>query len=352
MNFRYLSILMISLMIILSGCSSSSDVAEVKKKEDKLKLSSVLMGDSKDNGDISLYTICNKKTTFNITISRLMQLKYDKNYGVTGQLNFIEKGNNLIENQLIVSKNDKDKVIEGLYSIIDFGISPKGKYVAYRGFKEDRLESIDNLKILDLTEDKSIKINSKVIISGSLYGFKDEDTLFYYGVSEETNKSALYEYNIKTNKEQILYDINLGYITYVKALDGNKLIILEDKINSSELSLFYPDTKTKEVISSNITSVYSSININGEVYFIASDKSESKALYRYVDKKLKRLTYDFPKHIYDKSNLGVDEEGNLYFIGYDEDENKRNIFSVGKDGSINLISNEEGKYILYENISY
>lgn len=339
-------------MIILSGCSSSSDIAEVKKKEDKLKLSSVLIGDLKDNGDISLYTISNKKATFNITISRLMQLKYDKNYGVIGQLNFIEKGNNLIENQLIITKNDKDKVIEGLYSIVDFGISPKGRYLAYRGFKEDKIESIDNLKILDLTEDKSIKINSKVIISGSLYGFKDENTLFYYGVSEETNKSALYEYNIKTNKEQILYDINLGYITYVKALDDNKLIILEDKINSSELSLFCPDTKAKEVISSNITSVYSSINKQGDLYFIANDKSESKALYRYADKKLKRLTYDFPKHIYDKSGLGVDDNENLYFIGYDEDENKRNIFSVGQDGSINLISNEEGKYILYENISY
>lgn len=98
----------------------------------------------------------------------------------------------------IVSNTHKSEIKDSNYTGIK--LSKGGKYLSY--FIDDNGLK---LKIFDTNENNQIEIKSNVSISGTLYDWYDDDTLVYYGVSDD-GVNGLFTYNIKEKKKN--YFIN------------------------------------------------------------------------------------------------------------------------------------------------
>lgn len=340
-------------VIILNGCSNNQNKQpENNSNKNSIKIDDAIFVEEKGEGLYELFSLSKGKVHSLEKIENLVDFKYDTFSQVKLQLIFLGKGDNLIKNKLVVDTPNGKNSIEDLYSIIDFKLSPHGKYIAYRGYKKDDMESIDDLKFYDLERGSSISITSKVVISGNIYEFKDENTLIYYGVNPNDRIQGIYEYNIKDKKERVVYEVKNEYLTYLSYIKKDLCLVTQDDFNESKLSLIDLNTKANTTISSGIEKIFDSHVIEDRVYFIGKFKNEELGVYKYKDGVLKRLTYGFPNVVYEKSYLSSDKDGNLYFIGYEDHEDIRDIYSIKEDDSVNLISNRSAKYLIYKNTSY
>ena len=71
------------------------------------------------------------------------------------------------------------------------------------------------------------------------------------------------------------------------------------------------------------------------------------SIYKYSDNKFKRLIFDFPKLVNLDKGLSKDENGNLLFMGHDEDYNLNNIYMI-EDENISLINSKSSNYYFIE----
>ena len=120
--------------------------------------------------------------------------------------------------------------------------------------------------------------------------------------------------------------------------------------------LYYYDSTSKKTkdVEGNIDEIYKSISNfkSGDIFFFAREDEGNTAVYRFSSQnfKLERITYDFPKQIDVASGIGMDEQGNIYFSGMqnEDEKDKKDVFMYdNKEHSINLISTHEGKYSVY-----
>ncbi|CAI3243366.1 Conserved hypothetical protein [Clostridium neonatale] len=261
-------------------------------------------------------------------------LAYDKS---SNSYICIEHGKHFIvynHNKYII----KDEKYEGLK------LSPHGKYISY--FVDD-----NGLKLKVFKNDEKnseIDINSDVSISGTLYDWYDDNTIVYYGVkSDKTN--GLFTYNLITNKEELIYALEEGYLAYLKGTGDNLLFLQINLENDKELVAIDKKNKNCNILSNEIEELNDVISLNGNFYFTGKMKDDSKSLYKIEENDIKRLVFDFPAVINAEKGLKADSEGNILFVGkndiYSEYEK---IYSYNKDKSVSVVSDEAIDYVFID----
>ena len=149
------------------------------------------------------------------------------------------------------------------------------------------------LKIFDTNGNKEIEMKSNVSISGTLYDWYDVNTLVYYGVSND-GVNGLFTYNIKENKEELLYKIKEGYLAFIKGTIDNVVFLQLTLENNKELIMIDKKTKDVKLLTDNIEEL-SDIIINKEkIYFTGKISDNVSSVYELKNNKAKRLVFDFP----------------------------------------------------------
>ncbi len=232
--------------------------------------------------------------------------------------------------------NGREKEITDVnYNFIK--ISPDGNYVSYmiydNGYK---------LKVLSLKDNKEININSKVAISGELYDFINKDNIVYYGVSSD-GVNGIFTFNLKTNKEELLYKLDSGYAEFLKGENNEVIILQQTADNKRILKRISKENKSVENISNKFEDVKDIIKVSDMYYVLGTAINDSPSVYKINKGKVQRLVYSFPSSIDLKKGLSIDSNGNILFIGSNSNENNQEVFSY-KNESISIVSNIEGKY--------
>lgn len=326
---KCLSILaFIVLPLFILGCSHEKEKKPNVTEEIKLNAGAVLKS---EEGKYKLYNYENGK--YEQTKVSNVILAYDKNsssYIVT------EAGKHYV-----VTNGDKFEIKDLDYS--ELKLSKDAGYISY--FIEDNGLK---LKVFDTNGNKEIEMKSNVSISGTLYDWYDVNTLVYYGVSND-GVNGLFTYNIKENKEELLYKIEEGYLAYIKGTLDNVVFLQLTLENNKELVMINKKTKDVKLLTDNIEEL-SDIIINKEkIYFTGKVSNNISSLYELKNNKAKRLVYDFPAVVKTEKGLKVDENGNVLFIGCNSGNNKEEqIYTYTQDGSISAVSKDSVDYMFLD----
>ena len=315
--------------LLILGCKeeniSSNNAAEVIQLEKGAVLKS-------EEGKYNIYNY--KDYKYNKEDTESTVLSYDKS---SNSYICIEDGNHFIvynNNKYII----KDERYEGLK------LSPHGKYISY--FVDD-----NGLKLKVFKNDEKnseIKINSDVSISGTLYDWYDDNTIVYYGVkNDKTN--GLFTYNLITNKEELIYIVEEGYLAYLKGTVDNLLFLQINFENDKELVVIDKKTNNYNILSNEIEELNDVISGDEKFYFTGKMKDDSKSLYEIEDNNIKRLVFDFPAVIDAEKGLKVDSYGNILFIGKNDISSQyEKIYSYNKDKSVSAVSDEAVDYVFID----
>ena len=328
---KCLSILaFIVLPLLMLGCSSEKPKVEKSNVAEEIKLNAGAVLKSEE-GIYKLYNYENgkyEKSKINNVI-----LAYDKSSS-----NYISIEDN---KPYVVNGGRKIEIKDTGYS--DMKLSKDGKYISY--FIEDNGLK---LKIFDANVNKEIEIKSNVSISGTLYDWYDVNTLVYYGVSND-GMNGLFTYNIKENKEELLYKITEGYLAFIKGTIDNVVFLQLTLENKKELIMIDKKTKDVKLLTDNIEEL-SDIIINKEtIYFTGKISDNVSSLYEFKNNKPKRLVYDFPAVVKIKKGLKTDENGNILFVGSNKgNSNEEQIYTYTQDGSISSVSKDSVDYVFLD----
>lgn len=320
----------IVLPLLVLGCSEEEKVnpdnlAEVIKLEKGAVLKS-------EDGEYNLYNYRDynyNKMNINSTI-----LAYDKS---SSSYICEEDGEHYI-----VYDNKKYKIKDKRYEGLK--LSPHGKYISY--FVDD-----DGLKLKIFKNDSKnseIKINSEVLISGTLYDWYDDNTIVYYGVkNDKTN--GLFIYDIIKDKEELIYTVEEGYLVYLKRSMDSLIFLQMNFKNDKELVVIDKKSNQTNILSRYIEELNDVIEIDKKFYFTGKIKDDSKSLYKIEDNNIERLVFDFPAAIDAEKGLKADDEENILFVGKNGIYGKyENIYSYNKDGSVSVVSDEGIDYIFID----
>ncbi|MBE6054153.1 MAG: hypothetical protein E7212_09615 [Clostridium sartagoforme] len=313
--------ILVSFILLLTnliyGCKNQTD--EIKKIEI-------------NNGAIAI------EDNKNYTIYNLDNGKYEKvetDYIITEydseSKNYIFNNNGEFKIQYL----GEERNIDDLNKIISPKLSPGGNYLSY--FVKDIYL---NLKIKDLKVDKFVNIDSKVAISGQLIDWYNEDTLVYYGIDNEKN-NGIFLYNISNNEEKLIYQLDAGYIQFLKVLD-NGIVFLQEKEGKQKILKFIDENGELVQNIQDIDDISDVEYSKDGIFMIGKLKNNNYSLYEYNEGKIKRLVYDFPKIINLEKGLSKDSDGNILFIGGDE-PNKEKVY-IYEDGFVSELSNNQGNY--------
>jgi hypothetical protein len=308
----------IVLALFMSGCSAEKVVEPNVTEDIKLNSGAVLKS---EDGSYKLYNYTDGK--YEKIQNSDSILAYDKN---SSSYISVEQGR-----AYGVSNGNRVQIKDLGYS--ELKLSRDGLYISY--FIEDNGYK---LKILDIAKNKEIKIKSNVSISGTLYDWYDANTLVYYGVSND-GVNGLFTYNIKENKEELLYKIEEGYLAYIKGTLDNVVFLQLTLENNKKLVMIDKKTKDVKLLTDNIEEL-SDIIINKEkIYFTGKISNDVSSMYELNNNKIKRLVFDFPTLVRTEKGLRVDENGNILFIGSSgNNSNQQQIYTYTEDGSISSVS--------------
>ena len=326
---RHLSILVfIVLPLFILGCSSEKEKVPNVAEDIKLNSGAVLKS---EEGIYKLYNYENGQ--YRQTKSENIVLAYDKD-----------------SSSYIASEDGKPYVVRNGYkteikdlSYSDLKLSKDAQYISYF-IEEDGLK----LKVLDINENKEVEIKSNVSISGNLYDWYDANTLVYYGVSND-GINGLFTYNLKENKEELLYKIEKGYLAFIKGNLENVVFLQLTLENNKELMVI--DKKTKDVkhLTDSIEEISDIIISKDKIYFTGKTSNNVNSLYELKDNKAKRLVFDFPAVVKTEKGLKIDEDGNILFVGCNSgNKNEEKIYTYTQDGSISAVSNESIDYVFLD----
>lgn len=332
-------------ILFFQGCGKKSSIAE-ENKVNSLILPEYVIAEVVDNAT-KLYNINNGIGGGIGQVENLLDLQYNSKSQTTVKVIYIENGENLIKNKIVIEHNGEQEELNTFYSALDSKISPSGDKIAYRYYKQDSMDSIEDMTVYNIKDKKVIKLNTDTIISGNLYEFINDNEILYYGVNLNTNDRGIFKYSLDTNIEELIYKLSDGNITSLKYAGDNEVLAV--KSDNTGSGLYSIDLKNSEMkkIQSDIEEIYSFNNVGENSYILAKEKGKNSAIYKWSGN-LKRLTYSFPKNIDSKSPIINDDNENLYFVGYDDDKSKSDIYMIKKDGSVNLVSNRSGAYKIFK----
>ncbi|WP_143314375.1 hypothetical protein [Clostridium sp. HBUAS56017] len=213
---------------------------------------------------------------------------------------------------------------------IDLKLSPNGKYLSY--FRKE--ENILKLNIISLKDGSLIEIKSNVAISDTYLDWVDEDTIIYYGISED-RVNGVFKYNVSDEKEDLFYKLDGGIVQFVKNIQTGVICIEETIDNVKVVKFLDKDGTEKGILPPDITYISDIITDGTDYYFLGKVKGNNNSLYRIHNNIIKRMVFDFPAKIdYDKG-LSMDSKGNILFIGSSSKNSKNEeIYKVTKEGSI------------------
>lgn len=324
------SLAFIVLPLLMLGCSSEKTKTNTPNVAEEIKLNSGAVLKSEE-GIYKVYNYENgkyEKSKINNVI-----LAYDKSSS-----NYISVEDN---KPYVVNGGKKIEIKDTGYS--DLKLSKDGKYISY--FIEDNGLK---LKIFDSNENKEIEMKSDVSISGTLYDWYDVNTLVYYGVSND-GVNGLFTYNIKENKEELLYKIKEGYLAFIKGTIDNVVFLQLTLENKKELIMIDKKTKDVKLLTDNIEELSDIIIDKEKIYFTGKIFGNTDSLYELINNKAKRLVYDFPAEVKIKKGLKLDENGNILFVGSNNANSKEEqVYTYAQDGSISAVSKESVDFVFLD----
>ncbi|WP_291653713.1 hypothetical protein [Clostridium sp.] len=307
--------------IFLYGCKSK---IEEENKVDILNGAVAI----ENSGEYQIYNLINDKYE-----------KVDTEYIITA---YDLKSGNFIYNEngeYKINYLGKEKTIEEEKMVISPKLAKDGRYLAY--FLND---GYLDLKIKDLSKNKNISIDTKVVISGELIDWLNENTLVYYGISEDKT-NGIFTYNINSNEEKLLYKLDLGYVEFLKVLDNGIVFVQEKEGKQKILKVIDEAGEVNEVIE-DVLDVSDVESTPEGIFILGKLENNNYSLYKYHDKKAKRLVYDFPKLINLEKGLSKDKDGNIIFVG-GEDVKVEKIYRC-TDDTISIIDGASGTYNFIE----
>lgn len=314
--------------LFILGCSGEKEKAPNVTEDIKLNSGAVLKS---EEGTYKLYNYINGK--YEEMKSNNIILTYDKN---SASYIGVEDGKHYV-----VRNGSKFEIKDLGYSEIK--LSKDAEYMSY--FVENNGLK---LKIFDTNENKEIEMNSNVSISGTLYDWYDVNTLVYYGVSND-GINGLFTYNIKENKEELLYKIKEGYLAFLKGTIDNVVFLQLTLENNKELMMIDKKTKDVKVLTDNIEELSDIIINQDKIYFTGKVSDNVNSLYELKENKVKRLVFDFPAIVKTEKGLTIDDNGNVLFIGRNSGNSKEEqVYTYTLDGSISAVSKNSADYVFLE----
>lgn len=317
-------LIILSLSLTFISCNSKSNIenSNLNLQPINLEKGSVLL---ESNGKYKVFDLQEDKY-HGISNDRVI-INFNKE---SGTYVFVKDGKHYI-----YYKGKEIPIKDSNYNFIK--ISYDGRYVSYMSYDNGY-----NLKVISLEDDKEINIKSKVAISGNLYDFIKNDKLVYYGISED-KINGVFTYDLKENKEELLYNLKSGgYVDFLKG-DLNSVFVFQQRANNEKI-LLEINAENKNI--NNISNSFKSINDlekqDNSYYILGEAFDDTKSLYKLKDKNVKKLVFSFPSSINMKKGIQISNSG-ILFIGSNSSEGKEEIFSY-KDNSVSLISNKEGNY--------
>ncbi|MHC1720998.1 MAG: hypothetical protein AB9844_10125 [Clostridiaceae bacterium] len=277
--------------------------------------------------------------------------------GTIAQLVYLNRGENMDNNHIVIYRNNKKMVLDYFFSASDLLMNPSGTRLAYRAYINDSYGSAQGLQIFDIENKEVDRFRKQVMISGNVYAWQDDDNIIYYGVTNEDDSyGQLYRYNAAEKKEVIYFDGLEGYCMYLIPA-GEGLVYLESY--GEKAALYYLDkNKKKTLITSEIYELYDADynTVTEELVLAGKKEGESiAAVYRIPMDTfiLKRVNYDFPKVVDSKTTLTTDSRGVLYFTGKtgDKEGSELDVFMYDyRNGSLSILSYRSGDYRIYGNV--
>ncbi|MEG1481632.1 hypothetical protein [Clostridium sp.] len=262
-----------------------------------------------------------------IETNRAAVLEFNKE---SGNYVFIRDGKHYVK-----SGNKEEEIKDNNYSSMK--LSNKGSYLSYMIYEDGY-----SLKVIALKDNKEVKINSKIAISGDLYGWIDDETLVYYGISDD-GVNGIFTYNLNDGKEDLLYKLDGGYAEYLKGYNGNVIILQQTADEKTSLKVINKEDKKATEISDKFKDVKDVVKLNDDYYVIGTAIGDSPSVYKIKNKSYERLVYSFPSKINMDKGLSIGDNGDLLFIGTNGTSKEENVFSF-KDGTVSLVSTNPGEY--------
>lgn len=307
--------------IFLYGCKNKI------KEENKVDILNGAVA-IENSGEYQIYNLTNEKYE-----------KVDTEYIITA---YDLKSGSFIYNEngeYKINYLGKEEIIEEGKKVISPKLAKEGGYLAYF-LRDGYLE----LKIKDLSNNKPISINSKVAISGELIDWLNENTLVYYGIGEDKT-NGIFTYNIDKNEEKLLYKLDLGYVEFLKVLDNGIVFVQEKEGRQKILKVIDEFGEVNEVIE-DVLDVSDVESTSEGIFILGKLENNNYSLYKYDEGKAKRLVYDFPKLINLEKGLSKDKDGNIIFIG-GEDNKQEKVYRCDDD-TISIIDGATGTYNFIE----
>ncbi|MDR3595819.1 hypothetical protein [Clostridium sp.] len=332
-KIKYLGVLaLVVIPLFMLGCSSPQEKKTTNVAEDiKLNSGAILKF---EDGNYKLYNYQNQKYSpvkNNYSIS-----SYDKS---SSTYVYTDGGKNYI-----VRDNKEYEIKDSNYSSLK--LSKGGEYISY--FIDDNGLK---LKVFNTNGNKPMEIKSNVSISGVLYDWYDSNTLIYYGVSND-GVNGLFTYNIKEDKEELLYNIKEGFLAFLKGTDDNVVFLQISLENKKQLIMIDKKSKDIKLLTDKVLELTDIVMNNGNLYFTGKASNNINSLYELINNTPKRLVYDFPTVVKIDKGLRVDENGNIIFIGSDGgDTAEEQIYTYTQDGSISAIAKNSTDYVFLEYIN-
>lgn len=344
-NRYILLVTLIFLMIVTSSCNKGKEHDDVRQVVlPKYSEVSILRSEENNIGvfeekELSLQNVDKLKN--------ISDIKYNNKNKVYVFKEIISKGENFNKSIIKILSSNGEKVLQEFYTAEDIKLSPNAKYLAYRSFKGDSLDSAEGLKIYDINEGKSILLKSGTLVSGNLYVWLNEDEILYYGASEGKGAN-IFKYNIKNEEETVYTPALNGYCKFFICFEDNVLMLL-DNGESNNLVIYSKSNNSLKELGINFETIYDGVYNakQKEIFIIASDNQDEINLYKLSlnDLSLNKVNYDFPKFVDPNGGLALDHRGFIYYLGYSEETKLKNdVFLYNRDENSNTLISDEPSY--------
>ena len=225
----------------------------------------------------------------------------------------------------------------------DVKISPMGDYIIFKSKNY-------NYEIFDVKNNKRDQLKEDILPSGNMIKFLEDGRLVTYGTREEDKKNAIFIYNPEEREYHLIREIN-GVVKYMDVLRDYEILVLKtNSKGTKKLIKVNIESKKIEELTDEIKIIDKGRYLDNKYYFLGRKKNSEESIYSYDlgNKRLNRLTFNFPKNINIKAGIEIINR-EIYFEGYDEDLAKGNIYKVNpKDSSVSIVEGTEGNYIIVE----
>lgn len=241
-----------------------------------------------------------------------------------------------LDSKLYVRSEDDEYEIQedNMYS---YSMSPAGKYLFYF-VKGEYLTP----KIKELSNNSSSDLKNKAYISGEFVGWLGDEKLAYYGVDMETKAAGIYVYDVSSEKEELLYQINEGFITYIKSFGDSVIFLIKDFQGNSKLMRLMENGDAFE-ISTEVEEISDIEVTNQGIFLLGKTKNNVYSLYKFNDHTASRLVYDFPLNLSLEKGLSKDEIGDILFMGSNAGTASEKIYKYN-NGAVSIAYDKEGQY--------